>query len=411
MSTNSRVVATTPAVGFNAVWWYSSPVVKPIHIVLTTRQFAPCIGGTETYTRESLRRLVARGYKVTVITMNRNLWTGERLAREEWIDGIRVLRIAFLKFPLRPLGLCNPWWLWRQLREADVVQNGDMRFLFEACLLAKIFLRKPLVFTSHGYILHQQKLLWLKKLVFRYYYKPLFRWGDALQVVSYQDRDKVADVLPPEKIVLVLGGVDVAKFTGEIRQPEAGRLLYFGRIDSHKGVDLLLEALARVRAPFRLRVVFGSSHAETLAAWKAQAERLGLGGRVDWVGAIDHGALRQEMARAQAVVFPSRYEGFGLTTLEAMAAGAVVVCNRIEAFENIVREGQNGFLVDFLSPERAAAALEKVLALAPEQSESLARAAAQEAARHDWSARIPTLEKMYRHLVSPSLRGEAEAIS
>ncbi len=369
------------------------------HIVLTTRQFAPCIGGTETSVLELATRLVQQGHEVSVITLNRNIWTGETLAPFDLLDGIAVYRVPYLNLGLRPVAVCNPGWLFGLLKSADIIHNHDIRFLFESCLLAKFWFGTPLVIGSHGFILHQKKLGWLKRAVFRFYYLPLFRFIDCLQAVSLQDFARVEKALPPEMRVLIPGGVDAARFSGHERAPQSGRLLYFGRIDTHKGLDLLFEVLAKLPGTSTLRLVYGSAREECRRALVSQAERLGIEARLEWVGKLEHAALCEEIALAQVVLFPSRYEGFGLTTLEAMAAGAVVVANQIEAFRNIIDDGTTGFLVDFENPATASTQLDAILNKSVPELEAVGTAAAQAALKQDWSQRAEEVAELYAELI------------
>jgi alpha-1,3-mannosyltransferase len=369
-----------------------------VKIVLTTRQFSPCVGGTETSVLEFALGLVRAGHQVSVITLNRNIWNGDKLPPHDTVQGIEVFRVAYVSLGLRPLPLCNPLWLLKLLRSADIVHNHDIRFLFETCLLARALYGVPLVIGSHGFILHQKKLLWLKRAVFRYYYLPLFRFIDCLQAVSVQDFKRVEAVLPADKLVLVPGGVNAAQFSGVEGHPQPHRLLYFGRVDTHKGLDLLFETLARMRPDVTLRIVFASARKECQDALQALAEKLKIENQVQWLGKKNLAELREELGAAHLVVFPSRYEGFGLTLLEAMAAGTVVVGNTIEAFGDIVDNGRTGFLVDFANTEVAAVQLESILGKSPEELANVASAAASLAAEQDWSKRVQALLDVYARL-------------
>ncbi len=376
--------------------------MRKLKIVLTTRQFSPCLGGTETSVLAMANQLVSRGHSVTVLTLNRNIWNGQKLDPYENIGGISVVRIPYLNLGLRPIALCNPFWLFRFFARADIIHNHDIRFLFESCLVAKYWFRIPLVIGSHGFILHQKKLRWLKKFVFYRYYLPLFRLVDCVQAVSRQDLELIKNSLPPEQLALIPGGVDAETFAISERKPIAGRLLYFGRIDEHKGLDLLFDALAKVQAPYHLHLVFGSSRQDCLDDLLARAKKNGIEHRVSWLGKMELTALKQELSHSQMVVFPSRYEGFGLTVLEAMAAGCVVLANKIEAFRNIIENGKTGVLTDFSDPLTAAQDIERILKSPADFFSGLCEAAKAEADRHSWRQRGDQLTKLYECLVDRS---------
>jgi glycosyltransferase involved in cell wall biosynthesis len=78
---------------------------------------------------------------------------------------------------------------------------------------------------------------------------------------------------------------------------------------------------------------------------EAQAQRLGLGGRVVFAGQLDHAHVVDALFASDLFVFPSQTETLGLAVLEAMAAGRAVVAVRGGAVAEIVREGETGRVV------------------------------------------------------------------
>ncbi len=385
--------------------------MRKLHIVFTTRQFFPCIGGTETYLYETARRLVLAGHRVTVITLNRNIWNGEKLTPESSVENIRILRVPYINLGLRPLPLINPIKIFSLLSSADIIHNHDIRFLFESCLAARILSGVPLIIGSHGFILHQKKLHWLKRLVFDWYYKPLFRLVDKLHVVSLQDLEKVQSCLPSDRLCLIPGGVDAKRFENTFRKPVAQSLFYFGRVDTHKGLDLLFAVLSRMQPRPTLRIAYASSRQECETALRQLAQKLGIENRVEWLGRLSDWQIAEELGKASLVVFPSRYEGFGLTTVEAMAAGAVVAANTIDAFKNLILEGKNGFLLPFENPTESAKKLEQLLALDASALQTISENAKQSARLQDWSVRSAAMLDLYAQVTKtpePDLRAVYE---
>jgi len=133
----------------------------------------------------------------------------------------------------------------------------------------------------------------------------------------------VANGLPVEKIVVEM---PVVKEPGEAKPVGvAVDLLYAGQLLRGKGVQVLLEAMARLDAARTLDVV-GTGNME--GRLKAQAERLGLRGRVRWRGFVDN--ARDWMAAAACVVVPSVWqEPYGLVAAEAVALGRRVVASDV----------------------------------------------------------------------------------
>jgi glycosyltransferase involved in cell wall biosynthesis len=105
------------------------------------------------------------------------------------------------------------------------------------------------------------------------------------------------------------------------------------RLVPQKGLDVLLEAFAKVPPPARLVIVGEGALRPQL---QAQIARLGLGGRVRLAGA--RADIPAVLAAAQLFVLPSRWEGFGLVLLEAMAAGTPILATRVSAIPEVLAD-------------------------------------------------------------------------
>jgi D-inositol-3-phosphate glycosyltransferase len=227
-------------------------------------------------------------------------------------------------------------------------------------------------------------------------------------------RDQGAD---PRRIAVVPCGVDTELFTPGPR-PQAraalgldGRplVLYVGRVAPIKGLDVLLDAIARLRAaghPLRLLVV-GGERDEPLdgheAALRRRAEALRLGDAVTFAGAQPQPALRAYYRAADVTVLPSYYESFGMVALEAMACGSPVVATRVGGLATTVREGATGFLVPDADASALAARIDAVLA-DPDLGWRLGQEGVRWAARHRWPCVTQAICREYA-----ALQSQAEA--
>lgn len=134
------------------------------------------------------------------------------------------------------------------------------------------------------------------------------------------------------------------------RAPDlAGRpvVLFLSRLDPKKGLDILLRALASLRAEglrFAL-VVAGSGAAEVEAQARQEARRLGLEADVVWAGLVEGEDKAALMAGADLFVLPSASENFGLAVVEAMAAGLPVVISDQVAIHGEVASAGAGLVV------------------------------------------------------------------
>jgi glycosyltransferase involved in cell wall biosynthesis len=157
-------------------------------------------------------------------------------------------------------------------------------------------------------------------------------------------------------------GIDRQAFAAASRPEWRWRLLYVGRIDPRKGIDLAIEALSMLPPTASLDVV-GAGDAEHLGELRSLAGRLGVLDRVRFHSAEPQPHLRERYADADVVVFPVRWrEPWGLVPLEAMAVGTPVIATGRGGSGEYLRDRENCLLFD---PDQGAPALtEAVRALA-----------------------------------------------
>jgi glycosyltransferase involved in cell wall biosynthesis len=190
--------------------------------------------------------------------------------------------------------------------------------------------------------------------------------------------------LPAGKVRTVPEGVDPVFFEiGKRRRPEPF-LLAVSTLHPHKNLDGLLRAFAefrRERPEFRL-VVCGL-HGFLSAPLHQLRDRLGLADAVDFPGWIPREDLYDLYARAWAFVYPSRFEGFGLPVLEALAAGVPAACSRIEPLSGMAGDAAVQF-----DPGDVAAMLDALRRIAGDAPlrERLAEAGPRRAAGFTWRA-------------------------
>lgn len=175
---------------------------------------------------------------------------------------------------------------------------------------------------------------------------------------------------------------------------DAKIILYVGRSDPYKNLPRLVEALGGVREEginARLRVV-GSPDPRYPQAPR-RARELGLEPFIDWTGYVSSDQLIKEYQTADVFCLPSRYEGFGLTLLEAMACGTPCVCSNIgslpEVADDAARKVDPAILPELVS------ALTEVLSR-PEIAEDLARRGVERAAQFTWENTARKTIEAYR---------------
>ena len=163
-----------------------------------------------------------------------------------------------------------------------------------------------------------------------------------------------------DRLEMVWNGLDTGLYSPDPSVPRSeSEILCVGRAsDPNKGIKTLIEALARLGSAVRLTLVDAGSSGNEARGW---ARSLGCADRFDITGRIPNDDLVHLYRRAALVVVPSRYEGFGLPAVEAMACGTPVVATSAGALPEVMRVGGGGVLVPKDDPGALAEAIASLL--------------------------------------------------
>jgi glycosyltransferase involved in cell wall biosynthesis len=193
----------------------------------------------------------------------------------------------------------------------------------------------------------------------------LHRCFDRLIVASeYMRAELLRNGFAPERIE-IHAPVPPAAETAALAPTFSARnlLVYAGQIVRGKGVDVLLESLALVRAPFEC-VILGDGHHRQHC--EALSRRLGLADRVRFLGYVPQAELAQFYREATMAVVSSVWpEPFGATGLEAMRCGLPVVAFDAGGISEWLLDGENGLLVPWMNRTGFALGVEMLLADKP----------------------------------------------
>ena len=176
----------------------------------------------------------------------------------------------------------------------------------------------------------------------------------------------------------------------------------FGRIRPQKGTDVLVDALLALmpdRPGLRALIVGRADDAGFAEGLRGRIAAAGMAERFRWAEHLSWEALAEHYGVMDLYAAPQRWEGFGLTPLEAMASGVPVVATRVGAFPDLVRDGETGALVPPGDAAAMAAAMAPLLDDAARR-EAMGRAArAHVEASHAIEAEAAALEAVYRDLL------------
>ncbi|MFD6263966.1 glycosyltransferase family 4 protein [Micromonospora chalcea] len=302
----------------------------------------PDAGGAEVYAWQVARDLVTAGAEVTFVTARPKGQPGDEVR-----EGIRIVRVGgrWTIYP-RVLG-----WLARHRRQFDAVvdcQNG-IPFFSPAVLPAAV----PVICVIHH--VHDRQ--------FRLYFGPVVgRFGAWLEgpVARRVYRRAVTLAVSPSTavairerlrwtgpVVVVPNGADASPpAVAGVARADRPRVVCVGRVTRHKRVDLVIDAVARLRAErpdLRLDIVGGGPDVESV---RRLVDERGLNDMVTVHGHLPAAERDALLAAAWLHVSASWGEGWGLVVVEAAAAGLPTVAFDVDGLRDAVRPGRTGWLVD-----------------------------------------------------------------
>lgn len=202
---------------------------------------------------------------------------------------------------------------------------------------------------------------------------------------------------------VIYNGIDLSKFNGPSK-PRDPFILFVGGMESRKGLEYAIEALeALMRKGFDMRMVAiarpGFKGTESKEWFDHLIERCRLGGRVTIHESVSEEELLKLYSTASAFLLPTRMEGWGLSIMEAMAAGCPVVTTPVGGITELVRAGENGLLVSVGDVEGFAEAVEHLIS-DKAMRERICAAAKETVKRYSWDASAEKTIDVYNRIIA-----------
>ncbi len=338
-------------------------------VLFLAESFHPVLGGGEAHVRQLAARLARLGMPTTVMTRRSEAAWPE----VEDIDGIRVVRVP-------PPGLARtgkyamaPRVLLRLLHEPfDVLVVRGTRVLGLPGLLAARWLRRRVVLQCEtSGEMSGEIYTWgtrydgpaVRRVVGAAVFlrNRLFKDADAFVAISRPtQREFLAAGLDAERVQHIPHGVDTQRFRpatagerAELRvhlgvPPAALAIVFTGRLLRGKGIEVLLDAFARLAAEKAAAhlVLVGSGRGQALDAEdqvREQVATLGLRDRVTFTGRVEN--VEEWLRAADVFAFPSFFEAMPLSVIEAAACGLPCVASAVGGIVDVLEDGVSGWLV------------------------------------------------------------------
>jgi D-inositol-3-phosphate glycosyltransferase len=324
-----------------------------------------------------------------------------------------------------------------RIRQFAVVEDLNYDLIFShywlsgevACLL------RPRLATGWAHVAHTLGLVKNQTLAAGERPEPELRIQVEKEIAAQADlliastEDERADLVRlyganPDHVAVVPPGVDLSMFQPIDRDEArrtigygAGRLLLFvGRLERLKGVEVAIRALAllRDRAHDDVRLlILGEDSRDGDESEKDRLKELaaaaGVRDRVDFLGSVAHHELPFFYSAADVCVMPSYSESFGLVALEAQACGRPVVGSGVSGLRSVVRDEVSGYLLDSHDPAMYAERMGRLLDN-PELAQQMGRRGRLLAQRFSWTRTADRLQSLFDGVVeSAQVRVQASA--
>ncbi len=290
--------------------------------------------GVEVYASKTVEHLVKKGHKVHVITYSYGQgFHGENVEVLPTLNAPLLRGVSFILHSTVAI-----------LKKKHVFHVLNAHIPFTSGLPCAFLPRKsrpPLVITCHGTeIARATGNPFLKKIL-------LEILGRADHVITVSDflKKELMKLGFKGKVSVVRGGVDRKLFHDNISREEAAKIiglnanrryiLFVGALKERKGVFTLIKAFHRLTSSMEKVSLIMAGSGEELGEVRRLLKKLNLTSHVLLTGSVHYFKLPFLFRASDVFVFPSYYEGFGLTALEAMSCGVPVICSNIEGINEV----------------------------------------------------------------------------
>jgi alpha-1,3-mannosyltransferase len=372
--------------------------MKILHI---TPAFFPSVGGIETVVRELMGHLRRRGIEADAM----HIAPGNRLVQEE-LDDSRVWRVPL--YPNRLVGITPS--IRSILRQYDILHVHDPQLM---AISGNVLLQgrgQKKVLSTHGGYGHTPQHVLGKVVHWRSLAAPILGQYDCVLASSHSDyelfRTRAAHVRAAPN------GVNVEKFLSiePAGDSNARRWIYWGRLSRNKRLDLLIDLVAQARERgLQIDLLIAGSDFDGLEpGLRERIRALRLESQVRLAGALSDTELMREITSRTVFITASEHEGFGLSVIEAMAAGLIVICRDMPPLNAFVSREENGLLLRFDQGESDLSLIQQLCASSTEELLRMRWNARSSARVHSWEFAIEQYIDVYEELVGGSSNSRSD---
>jgi len=323
-----------------------------MRLLITVPAIGSVYGGPSKTVIDTAKCLHDQGVLVDIVTTNANGLVSSDVPLQQWIpqEGYRIQYFPYIRIGDYKWSSTFASWMFQHVTNYDLVHSNAIFSLPNvpvhwACQRHKV----PYVMTPHG-MLEPWALsykAWKKKIYYKLLERPALNKASAIQTLASPENEHIRKLHLTSPMVIVPNGIHRQDFES-LPLPELfyqkfphvyGQkiVLFLGRIDPKKGLDLLAIAFAKVQEQFPNThlVIAGPNNIGFLSTAQAYFENADCSEAITFTGMLSGELKQSALAAADIYVAPSYSEGFSMSILEGMASGLPCVitsgCNFPEA--------------------------------------------------------------------------------
>lgn len=339
-------------------------------LLLINNEFPPIGGGGSTVTTYAAKYLTEWGHDVELVTSSFH-----GLPRRETVHGATIRRVPAIR---RYRDFCSTWelaifgisalitclWLVPRTKPDLIVAYFALPAGWVARMLNLLYGTPYIVYFGGSDMPGANPSRYRRVYPFL---NALTRWvwrgAKVSTVCSYGLLELGRKLDPGYDFRLIPNGVELSRFVPIERPPNPKvKILFIGRLIARKGLQYVVRALPRIQeltqVPFEVEVVGTGTMRKAL---DGLATKLGVSHLIKYLGTVPYDRLHESYQEADVFVLTSESEGMPAATLEAMSCGLPVVTTNVPGNQEIVRDGENGFLINVGDTEALATSLARLL--------------------------------------------------
>ncbi len=347
-------------------------ISQSLSIVCIAADLKPgALGGAEVAAVETIKRL-SKKHQLVVFTGN------DTSIRSLLPKSVTVIPVYYPRIPnlmgLSYVLIGTPQIAWNlSRRRLDLLWAKQEFPQAIVGVIIKKLVKKPLYVTIQNPRMHEEELVltrggsFFKKLMPKLL-TPLLSWSyaqaDVLAAVSAYSATETKKT-GGKRVVVIPNGVNVKEFEirSDMKKNKIGNSIFTivstSSLIPRNGMDTLIEAVALLPEELKWRLIIAGEGQERKNL-KRQISNLKLDKQISLLGRVENKQIPELLAQAHLFVRPSRFEGFGVAFIEAMAAGVPVIATPVGGIPDFITHRETGLLVEPNDPKQLALAIEKL---------------------------------------------------